>query len=376
MVDGTCADAFKPLHDVLERNLADGTDLGASVAVVHDGDLVVDLWGGEARPGQPWEHDTIVQVWSVTKAMVGLAALVLADRGVLDLDAPVAEYWPEFAAQGKGQVRVREVLGHRSGVPGWTRTVTVEDILDLELAEALLAEQEPWYEPGSAPAYQLINHGHLLDAIVRRAAGRPLADVLREDIVEPLGGGFHLGVPDDALGDCADLVPPPASGIDYSKLPPDNFLIRAGSNPLLTTGVCNSDTWRRGAVGGMGGHGNARAVAKVQAAVSHGGTVGGVDLLSPATIERIFEVQSDGTDLMLMVPLQFGIGFALPGGSSPAVPTGRVCWWTGYGGSIVVNDLDRRTTMAYTPNRMDNHYVASARTDEYVRTAFACLEDA
>ncbi|CAN5455500.1 hypothetical protein BH11ACT8_BH11ACT8_25330 [soil metagenome] len=195
MADGTCADAFAPLRDLLDRNLADGSDAGASVAVVHDGDLVADLWGGGARPGVPWSRDTLVQVWSVTKTMAALTVLVLADRGAIDLDAPVAQYWPAFAAAGKDDVRVRQVLGHTSGVPGWSTQVSVEDVLDLELSEALLAVEAPWYEPGSAPAYQLINHGHLLDAIVRGATGRALADVLHADVVAPLGGGFHLGVP-------------------------------------------------------------------------------------------------------------------------------------------------------------------------------------
>ncbi|CAN5231887.1 serine hydrolase domain-containing protein [soil metagenome] len=375
MADGTCADAFAPLRDVLDRNLADGSDAGASVAVVHDGDLVADLWGGEARPGVPWARDTIVQVWSVTKTMAALTVLVLADRGAIDLDAPVAQYWPAFGAAGKDDVRVSQVLGHTSGVPGWSTPVSVEDVLDLEHSEALLAAETPWYEPGSAPAYQLINHGHLLDAIVRGATGRALADALHEDVVAPLGGGFHLGVPEDLLDSCADLLPPPPSTVDYSTMPPDHFLFRTVLNPGLNTGVCNGAAWRRGAVGGAGGHGTARGIAQVQAVVSHGGEVGGVRLLSKETIDRIFDVQATGTDLVLSVPLTFGAGYALATPAAPALPTGRMCWWTGYGGAIVVNDLDTRTTMAYAPNQLGEHMVSSPRTDEYVRTAFACLED-
>jgi CubicO group peptidase (beta-lactamase class C family) len=367
---GTCADAFTPLRDLLDRCLADGTDAGASLAVVHDGELVVDLWGGEARPGVPWTRDTLVQVWSVTKTMVGLAVLVLADRGELDLDAPVARYWPDFAAAGKGDVRVRQVLGHTSGVPGWTPPITVEDLMDLERSEALLAAETPWYEPGSAPAYQLIGHGHLLDAIVRGATGRPLADVLHEDVVAPLGGGFHLGVPEDLLDDCADLLAPPRP--DPGTTYPD-FLVRTILNPGLSTRTCNGPAWRRAAVGGAGGHGTARGVAQVQAVVSHGGEVGGVRLLSPSTWERIWEVQASGTDLVLGVPLTFGLGYGLATPAAPALPDGRMCWWTGYGGAIVVNDADTRTTLAYAPNRLVEHLVSSPRTDAYVRTAFACV---
>ncbi len=376
MTDGTCADGFAPLRDLLERNLADGTDTGASLAVVHDGELVVDLWGGDARPGVAWTRDTLVQVWSVTKVMVGLAVLVLAERGELDLDAPVATYWPAFGAEGKDRVLVRHVLGHTSGVPGWSTPITVDDLMDLEGTEALLAAEKPWYEPGSAPAYQMLDHGHLLDAIVRGAVGRPLADVLHEDVVAPLGGGFHLGVPDDLLDACADLIAPPPPSTDYSLLPPDHFLLRTVLNPGLSTRTCNSAAWRRSAVGGAGGHGTARGIAQVQAVVSHGGEVGGVRLLGSDTLARIWEVQASGTDLVLDVDLTFGLGYGLPSTSAPAIPGGRTCWWTGYGGAIIVNDLDRRTTVAYAPNRLADHLVSSPRTDAFVRTAFDCVESA
>jgi CubicO group peptidase (beta-lactamase class C family) len=380
VVDGSCTDAFLPLQELLEANLASGEDAGASVAVVHNGELVADFWGGEARPGVPWTRDTISQVWSVTKAMAALAVLTLVERGLVDLDAPVTDYWPDFGAHGKDKVLVRHVLGHTSGLPGWTKQVTVEDILDLEHAEGLLAAQEPWYEPGTAPAYQLICHGHLLDAVVRGATGRTLADVLHEDVMAPLGGGFRLGVPADELDRCADLLPPPPSNTDYGALGPDHFLVRTVLNPLLApVDVCNTPAWRQGAVGGAGGHGNARGIARAQALVSHGGEVDGVRLLSPETIARVLEVQAEGPDRVLVGPVRWGIGYALPMASAPAIgewnPGGRICWWTGYGGAVVVNDLDRRTTFAYAPNQMTDHMVASPRTDRYVRTAFACLED-
>lgn len=374
MVDGTCTDSFSPLRDLLARNLEEGVDVGASVAVVHEGELVADLWGGQARPGLPWTRDTLTQVWSVTKVMTGLAFLTLVEAGHIDLDAPVAEYWPAFAANGKEGVLVRHVLGHTSGLPSWSEQVDVATALDLESSEALLAAQAPWYEPGSAPAYQLINHGHLLDGIAFGATGRRLADVLHEDVMAPLGGGFRLGVPADELDRVADLLPPPPSSIDFAALGPDHFLLRSIANPLLTPDVCNGEEWRRGAVGGAGGHGTARGIATAQAVVSHGGEVHGVRLLSESTIDRIFEVQAEGPDQLLIVPTRFGIGWGLPMASAPAIPAGRVCWWTGYGGAVVVNDVDRRFTVAYAPNQLAEHLVSSPRTDGYVRTAFDCLK--
>lgn len=373
LTSGECASRFAPLRELLERNLADGTEAGASVAVIQDGELVVDLWGGEARPGEPWQRDTLVQVWSVTKTMAALTVLVLADRGVLDLDAPVAEYWPEFSSR---QVLVRHLLAHTSGYAGWTEPLDVAGLLDLQRSNAMLAAQAPWWEPGTASGYNMICYGHLLDGLVRGAIGVPLADQFRTLVAEPLGADFLMGVPDADLGRCADLIAPPPGGIDPSTLPPDNFLIPTITNPLLNMDDCNSAPWRRVSVAGANGHGNARSVARAQAVVSHGGELNGVRLLSPQIIERIFDVQADGVDKVLMTPMRFGVGYALPQpASAPAVPDGRVCWWTGYGGAIVVNDLDNRATVAYAMNRMENHFVSSARTDEYLRTAFGCLHE-
>ncbi|WP_435771768.1 serine hydrolase domain-containing protein [Nocardioides sp. SYSU DS0651] len=369
-VHGTCAPELEPLRELFQRSLADGSDTGGSLAVVRDGELVADLWGGEARPGEPWVEDTVVQVWSVTKTMAALTALVLADRGALDLDAPVSSYWKEFRDE---RVLVRHLLSHTSGMSGWTETLSLQQMLDLEYAERLLAEQEPWFEPGSASGYNMVCYGHLLDGLVRSVTGEPLADVFRREVAGPLGADFHLGVPEDVLDRCADLEPPPPGGLDYAALPEGNLLVPTLVNPMIDMAGCNTPEWRRVAVSGVNGHGNARSVARVQSVVSHGGELDGTRLLSPITIDRIFEVQADGPDLVLMYPLTWGLGYALPTPSAPAVPAGRVCWWTGYGGSIVVNDLDRRTTFAYTMNRMENHFVSSPRTDAYVRTAFDSL---
>jgi len=373
-VSGTCADEFEPLRELLARNLADGTDAGASVALIRDGELVVDLWGGEARPGQPWEQDTVVQVWSVGKTMAALTALVLADRGELDLDAPVSSYWKEFR---RDDVLVKQLLSHTSGYAGWTEPCSIETLLDLEASERLLAEQEPWWEPGTASGYHMICYGHLIDGLVREATGVPLADQFRTLVAEPLGADFHLGVPDAVLPRCADLQPPTESSLDIGALPEGNFLVPTIVNPMLDPAIFRTPEWRRVSVAGANGHGNARSIARAQSVVSHGGEVDGVCLLSTDTIERTFEVQADGPDLVLFVPLTWGIGYGLPNAASaPAVPGGRVLWWTGWGGSIVVNDLERRTTFAYAMNRMVDHFTSSPRTDDYVRTAFSCVDGA
>ena len=374
-VHGTTSADFQPLRDLLARNLADGTDVGASLAVIRDGELVVDLWGGEARPGVPWAEDTLVQVWSVTKTMAALTMLVLVERGELDLDATVASYWPEFGAAGKETVRVRDLLAHTSGVAGWTDPITFEQMLDLPYAESALAGQAPWWTPGDGSGYHMICYGHLVDGLVRAATGVPLSEQFQKLVAEPLGADFKMGVPEADMSRCADMLPPPPGGIDTDALPADNLLIPTLVNPVLDIGgACNQAPWRSVSVAGANGHGNARSVARAQSVVSHGGEVNGVRLLSPATVERIFEVQAEGIDRVLLSPTRWGIGYSLPvPESAPAVPDGRVCWWTGYGGAIVINDLDRRVTMAYAMNKLDNHFMSSPRTDAYVRTAFECL---
>lgn len=375
-VSGSTTPAFEPLRELLAANLADGTELGASVAVIHDGELVVDLWGGAARPGEPWVEDTVTQVWSVTKTMAALTTLVLSERGEIDLDAPVSSYWTDFR---RGDVLVRHLLSHTSGYAGWTETLDVPGLLDLERSERMLAEQEPWWEPGTASGYHMIAYGHLLDGVVRAATGTPLAEHFRTLVAEPLDADFHLGVPDAVLPRCADLVAPTDAGIDFASLPEGNLLIPTVINPLLDVENpehgCNSPAFRGVSVAGMNGHGNARSIARAQSVVSHGGEVGGVRLLSEETIDRIFDVQAEGPDKVLMAPLTWGIGYGLPTPTWPVLPDGRVCWWTGWGGSIVVNDLDRRTTIAYAMNKMVGaHFISSERTDTYVRTAYECLE--
>src|SRR3954470_24473381 len=173
---GTCSARFDPLRELFAAKLESGEDLGASVAVNIDGEMVVDLWGGwadEARTA-PWTENTIANVFSTTKTMTALAALVLVDRGELDLDATVAAYWPEFAANGKAGIKVRQLLSHTSGVSGWEQPITLEDLYDWDKSTALLAAQAPWWEPGTASGYHMLNYGHLVGEVIRRITGQRL----------------------------------------------------------------------------------------------------------------------------------------------------------------------------------------------------------
>ena len=188
-----------------------GEDLGASLVVDIDGETVVDLWGGWADEARtvPWTENTITNVFSTTKTMTRLAALVLVDRGELDLDANVATYWPEFAARGKAGIKVRQLLSHTSGVSGWEQPITLEDLYDWDKSTALLAAQAPWWEPGTASGYHVLNYGHLIGEVIRRITGQRLGEFFAAQIAGPLGADFHIGLPPSEFHRVANVVPPP-----------------------------------------------------------------------------------------------------------------------------------------------------------------------
>lgn len=353
-MSGTSDDRFQPLVDIVEQQLASGYDLGASLAVAVDGELVCDVWGGwvdEARSA-PWQADTITNVWSTTKTMTALSALLLVDRGGLDPDEKVATYWPEFGTNGKNEILVRHIMSHTSGVSAWAQPVTPDDVLDEEKATAMLADQEPWWEPGTASGYHALNQGHLVGEVIRRIDGRGLEQFFAEEIAGPLDADFTIGSPPENHPRIADVVPPPPLPIPEDA-DPESVMIKTFTGPAPEADIAHTPEWRAATVGAANGHGNARSVAKIQAAVSNGGSAGGVELLSSATVDRIFDVQSNGVDLVLGLPVRFGLGYALASEDDPlGVTSGRVCYWGGWGGSVVINDLANRVTMAYMMNRM------------------------
>lgn len=353
-LNGTVDPRFEPLAEVLKRQLESGYDLGASLAVAVEGEIVTDCWGGWADEAQtiPWQADTITNVWSTTKTMTSLSALVLVDRGLLDPAEKVATYWPEFAANGKDGIEVRHIMGHTSGVSAWAQPVTVDDILDDDTATEMLARQAPWWEAGTTSGYHALNQGHLVGEVIRRVDGRGLGQFFAEEIAGPLGADFTIGSPEPEWSRISEVIPPPPmdlpEGIDL-----ESVMIKTFTGPAPEASIANTPGWRRATIGAANGHGNARSVATIQAAVSNGGRAADTQLLSADTVERIFEPQSSGVDLVLGLPVSFGLGYALAHPDDAyGVTSGRVCYWGGWGGSIVVNDLDHRVTMAYMMNRM------------------------
>ena len=351
-VKGTTSSGFEAVRAAFAGNLASGADIGASYAATRDGETVVDLWGGwaDAAGTRPWEKDTLVNVYSTTKTMTALTALLLADRGELDFDAPVARYWPEFAQAGKADVKVSHLMSHSSGLSGWKEPITREDLYDWEKATSLLAAQAPYWEPGTASGYHAMTQGYLVGEVVRRITGRSLGTVFREEIAEPLGGDFHIGLPASEDHRVADLIPPPAGGAigDGEQSPlVANMSHNPGVDPLDT----RTRAWRAAEIPAAGGQGNARSVAEIHTLLANGGVARGKRIMSEAGCRKALEPQIEGTDLILGIPVRFGLGFGLPGGMVP-LPNPNSMFWGGYGGSLVVIDFDAQTTFGYAMNKM------------------------
>ena len=376
-IQGFSNTPFEKLVDVLSGTLDDGGDLGASVAITVEGELVADFWGGwsDASRTKPWERDTLVNVWSTTKTMTSLAALVLVDRGELDVHAPVSRYWPEFAQNGKEGVLVRHLMSHTSGVSGWEQPVVQEDIYDWDKSTSMLAAQAPWWEPGSASGYHALNQGHLVGEVVRRISGRSLGKFFADEIAAPLGADFHIGLDAAHDGRVSPVIPPPPLPFDMSAMDVSSPVFKTFTGPAVDANYANTEAWRRAEIGAANGHGNARSVARIQAVVANGGIVDGVRLLSPATIDTIFDVQADGTDLVLGVPLKFGIGYGLPQPDSfPYLPQdGRLCFWGGWGGSMIIIDADRRMTISYMMNQMAAGIVGSPTATALITAVYAAV---
>ena len=356
-VSGHCDERFEVVRDTLASSLERGDDVGASVAVLVDGEPVVDLWGGfadEART-RPWVKDTITNVWSTTKTMTFVCMLTLADRGELDFDAPVARYWPEFAAAGKDAVEVRHLLGHTAGLSGWTEPLAVEDLADWDRCTSMLAAQEPWWPPGTASGYHAVTQGYLVGEVVRRITGTSIGTWFAEEVAKPLGADFWIGLPASEDGRVSPVIPPPAMhGEGMSEIAQ-----RTLANPPLDPAVPHQAWWRRAEIPAANGQGNARSVAAVQSIVAGAGEARGTRLFSAQTCERIFEEQANGTDLVLGVPMRFGMGYGLAGELLPLGP--RACFWGGFGGSVIVMDLDTRVTVCYVMNRMESGLVGDTR---------------
>ncbi len=368
---GLCNDEYTAVGDAFGANFDDGLEVGASVAVTVDGQPVVDMWAGDADPrGTAWERDTIINVYSTTKTMAAICMLMLADRGQLDFDAPVAQYWPEFAGNGKEEVLVRHIMSHTAGLSGFDPPIAAPALYDWDAIVTGLAAQTPWWEPGTASGYHAITQGYLQGEVLRRIDGRTMGSFFRDEVAVPLRADFHIGLPESEDARVAELIPP-IIDLANQQFDPASIAGRTLLSCSIDATEPRTRAWRGAEIPAAGGTGNARSVARVHAALACGGTVDDVRLMSPEMVERILEPQIEGRDLVLERGVRFGMGFGLWMEDWIASPNPRHFFWGGYGGSVALVDLDARISVAYVMNRMDGELTEDQRGKNIVNAVYA-----
>ncbi|KOS46820.1 hypothetical protein ACN38_g2215 [Penicillium nordicum] len=373
---GLCDPAFNRVRDIFEQRLASGDEVGASICVNIDGKNVLDIWGGhaDAAKTRSWKEDTLVVVFSCSKVVAALAALILIDRGLLDVEEKVSKYWPEFATNGKEDTKVWHILSHSSGVPHWESRMPLESIYDSKTSIEMLAAQAPWYKAGGASAYQMVNHGHLVGELVWRISGKTLKQFVADEITGPLGADFDLGVAEKDWPRTADIIPcaPP----DFPPLDPQSVAGKALPNVIINAEDTQTPMFRGAGIGATNGFSNARALARIGSIVSLQGTVDRKQYLGLKTIDQMLQERVSGVDQMLLFHIRFGLGVGLPVPESITfIPEGNICFWGGWGGSMVVMDLDHRMTISYTMNKMGSGIVGNDNAKAYIEAIYEIMAD-
>jgi CubicO group peptidase (beta-lactamase class C family) len=381
-IHGHCHPGFQGVREVFEQAFQRGDELGASVCVTLEGESVVDLYGGYADEARtlPWRPDSLVNVFSTTKGMTTLCALRLVEEGRLDIDAPVARYWPEFAAAGKADLPVRYLLSHRSGLAAIRKPLPPGSLYNWTVMTDALAEQAPWWTPGENHGYHALTFGFLVGEVVRRISGKSLGTYFREEFADPLGVDFHIGLPEAHEPRVSPLVQGPVHGEEGTDLfsqimaDPESLFAKAFTNPPMLPTDANTREWRAAEIPAANGHGTASALARIYAALALGGEIDGVHVLSSEIIERARQEQSLGKDLILPVVSRFGLGFQIPPAEEPLGPNFKVFGHAGAGGSYGQADPENRMSFGYTMNLMHSGvWLVDPRPRALLREVYAAI---
>jgi CubicO group peptidase (beta-lactamase class C family) len=383
-VRGDVADGFAGVVDAFARNFERRGDVGAACSVYLDGQPVVDLWGGLADPatGRAWAQDTIVIVYSCTKDVTAVAANQLIERGLLDPDAPVAEYWPEFAAAGKSTIPVRWVMSHQAGLAAIDGTVTLDDVAAWDPMMDAIAAQEPNWEPGTKHGYHARTYGWIVGELIRRVTGKMPGGYVADEIVAPLGLDLFLGLPASEDARVAPIIPavsddPELAALTEQALRDQSTLlgrvIGGPSDLFRYDDMWNTRRMRGAQMPSSNGHSDARSLARMYAACI--GEVDGVRLLSPDTVARATEVLATGTDCVIGQPLSFGLGFALPPTLGPTAGP-KAFGHSGAGGSTAFCDPERGLAFAYVMNQMKfSMSELDVRGQRLIEATYAALDE-
>ena len=381
-VEGRIEPGFGAVLDAFRDNFVRHGDVGAACAVYHRGQCVVDLWGGlaDADRGRPWTRDTIVITFSVAKGLTATCINRLAEQGLLDIDLPVAHYWPAFGCNGKESITTRMVLSHRAGLAAVDGALTLEEVLAWDPVVAAIAAQKPNWEPGSTHGYHARSFGWILGELMRRVTGLSLGSYLEREIARPLGLRFWVGLPEHELVHCARLIPPEGgSDAVASLLGADSLTNRVMTGPNGLFGyneMWNRPELLRAELPSSNGVGDARSLARFYAALN--GSIDGVQVLGPAQLARACERQSRGPDTVIFKETSFGLGLSLQPMVAPGA--GARCFGhPGAGGAVAFADPDAELGFAYVTNTMQFDPRGDARAASLIRAAYdglsACRPD-
>ncbi|WP_421933304.1 serine hydrolase domain-containing protein [Phenylobacterium sp.] len=367
-IQGTTTPAFAALARAFEENFTERGDVGASLAVVKDGELLVDLWGGslDAAGTRPWAADSVVNVWSTTKAVNALAFAMLVDRGQAAYGDLVARWWPEFAVQGKDQVTIAQLLSHQAGLCSFRDPAVVEDFYDQPKAAARLAATEPLWPPGSRSGYHAISIGVLAGELFRRITGQSLGQFIASDLAGPMGLHLTLGLPVSEEVRRAEMIAPPELATSNMGTDLNPSQVAAYTNPVIEPLLPNTAAWRACELSSANGFSNARSLAKLFGAVAAG------DVLKPQTLAQATAKQIEGVDEVLGIRARWGAGFLLNTDGLYG-PQDRAFGHSGWGGSFVVVDPVARTAIAYAMNRMGTDLVGDPRDVALIAAAYEGL---
>ncbi len=379
-IEGWCEPKFAAVREAFETNYKVEEEVGSCVSVVVDGVQVVDLWGGfkDRAYTKPWERDTMLCMMSVAKGVAGISFYTLIDTGVVDLDAPIAKYWPEFAQAGKEKIPVRYALDHRAGLPIITEKLPRGSIFDFEAIVGALARQKPLWEPGTKSGYHIHNQGFLLGEITRRVTGKTLPNLFLERIARPLGLDYRLGaLTKEEQQRCAETIPNyQGTLLSSMKEAPDTMLAHAWDE--WPEGdqypVVNSAAWREAEITSGNGHGTARAIARLYGAMARGGEVDGIRFLSKAAVEQMTTEQHNMAEVMMNRSYHQALGVLL--NSPPIVwmgPNPKSFGHHGIGGSIGFADRDAKLGFGFGVNKWHARHDNGPRGRRLIEATYSCL---
>jgi len=376
-VRGTCAPEFEGIKTTFRQHFTEHGEVGAAFALVIDGELVVDLWGGlrDRERGLPWERDTVTNVWSTTKGVVASCIAMLVSRGQLAYDAPVSRYWPDFAAHGKAEVSVAQLLSHQAGLCGFRRPAALEDLYDARAAAAELAAMAPWWPAGRGSGYHAISVGFLLDELVLRVDGRDLRRFVAEELGDRAGLNLSIGLPPERAPRAAVACVNAGAAANSDAVAPqlDEVQVAALANPVLEPTQSNDSVWRKASIPSANGFADARSLARLYGCFVRDGNLAGRELVNGATRAAMVAPQWEGQDRVLGLPVRWACGFLL-NSLNLYGPGDKAFGHSGWGGSFAFADPAHRLGCAYVMNAMGSDLVGDPRATGLVHALYGVLD--